>query len=213
MSESAKAHRDRWRLNSEELRIYRSMRTPGGVQRFLDEQLQYDLEPDGPRCRSPRLTLADGVAHCMGGALLGAAALRVLGHEPLLLHLRPVRDDSHALALFRWKDGSWGAVAKSNYAGLRYREPVYRTLRELVMSYFEQYYNTEGERTLRAYSTRPLRLAKFDRINWMTSEEPLWEVSNALVAAPHTAVLPPGGERRLTRLDERSYRAGQVGMS
>jgi len=201
-----------WGLSRAELRLYRSMGTPAGVQRFLDDQLRYDLEPDGPRCRSPRMTLADGVAHCMGGALLGAAALRVLGHKPLLLHLKPVRDDSHALALFRWKDGSWGAVAKSNYAGLRYREPVYRTLRELVMSYFEQYYNAAGERTLRAYSARPFDLARFDRIGWMISEEPLWAISSALVAASHTRVLPPGGERRLSRLDERSYRAGQVGM-
>lgn len=210
---SMKMPGDHWGLTGEELRRYRLMKAPPGVQRFLDEELRYDLEPDGPRCRSPRLTLADGVAHCMGGALVGAAALRVLGHEPLLLHLRPVRDDSHALALFRWKDGCWGAVAKSNYAGLRYREPVYRTLRELVMSYFEQYYNTDGERSLRAYSTRPFHLTKFDRMHWMTTDEPLWAVSNALVAAPHTRLLPLGGERRLTRLDERSYRSGQVGMS
>jgi hypothetical protein len=210
---SAKKSSGRWGLTREEVQCFKAMRTPCGVQRFLDEQLKYDLEPNGPRCRSPRLTLADGVAHCMGGALLGAAALRVLGHEPLLLHLRPVRDDSHALALFRWKDGCWGAVAKSNYAGLRYREPVYRTLRELVMSYFEQYYNIGGERSLRAHSTRPCNLARFDRIEWMTSAEPLWEISNSLVGAPHTRLLPPGAERRLTRLDDRSYRAGRTGLS
>jgi len=213
MSNSSKASGDHWGLTRDELRIYKSMRTPEGVQRFLDEQIQYDLEPDGPRCRSPRLTLAEGVAHCMGGALLGAAALRVLGHKPLLLHLRPVRDDSHALALVRWKDGCWGAVAKSNYAGLRYRAPVYRTLRELVMSYFEHYYNTAGERTLRAYSMRPCDLARFDRIDWMTSAAPLWPISDHLVAAPHIPLLDPGAERRLPKLDERSYQAGRVGMS
>lgn len=202
-----------WGLSQEEVRLFKSMRTPHGIQRFLDEELDYDLEPDGPQCRSPRLTLADGVAHCMGGALLAAAALRVMGQAPMLFHLATVRDDSHALALVRWKDGFWGAIGKSNYAGLRYREPVYRTLRELAMSYFEHYYNPAGERTLRAYSARPFHLSKFDRIGWMTTGEPLWAISNDLVTAPHTRLLPPGGERRLSRLDERSYHAGRVGMS
>jgi hypothetical protein len=97
-----------WGLTRAELKRYKAMRTPEGVQRFLDEQIQYDLEPDGPQCRSPRLTLEAGVAHCMGGALLAAAALRVLGHEPLILDLESVRDDDHVLALFRSKEGFWG---------------------------------------------------------------------------------------------------------
>lgn len=201
-----------WGLTRAEVKRYKAMRSPEGVQRFLDEQVQYDLEPDGPRCRSPRLTLEAGVAHCMGGALLAAAALRVLGHDPLILDLESVRDDDHVLALFRSREGLWGAVAKSNYAGLRYRAPVYRTLRELVMSYFEHYYNLSGERTLRAYSTRPVNLKRFDSIGWMTTDEPLWAIPDYLVEVAHTRLLPPSAERRLTRLDARSIAAGKTGM-
>jgi hypothetical protein len=201
-----------WGLTRDELRRYKAMKTPEGVQRYLDEEIQYDLEPDGPQCRSPRLTLEAGLAHCMGGALLAAAALRVLGHEPLILDLESIRDDDHVLALFRSKEGCWGAVAKSNYAGLRYREPVYRTLRELVMSYFESYYNLRGERTLRAYSTRPVNLKRFDGMEWMTTDEPLWAIPNHLVEVAHTRLLTPAAERRLTRLDARSIAAGKTGM-
>src|SRR6185503_6616965 len=120
-----------------------------------DFDLAYNKEPDGNTCRSPRRVLRDGVAQCMDGALFGAAALRMLGHPPLLLDLEAVRDDDHVLAIFQVRGtnrGLWGAIAKSNYSGLRFREPVYRTLRELVMSYFEHYYNPAGEKTLRAFS-------------------------------------------------------------
>jgi len=201
-----------WGLTRDEVRRFKSMRSPVGVQRFLDEEILYDLEPDGPQCRSPRLTLVDGVAHCMGGALLAAAALRVLGHPPLLLDFESVRDDDHVLALFRSNEGHWGAVAKSNYAGLRYREPVYRTLRELAMSYFDHYYNAAGERTLRAFSTKPVQLKRFDSIGWMTTEEPLWAIPNYLGQIAHTRLLTPAAERRLTRLDPRCYAAGKTGM-
>jgi hypothetical protein len=133
-----------------ELAALRRLRTPGGVQRFLDEEIGYNLERDGDTCRSPRRVLRDRTAQCMEGALFGAAALRVLGYPPLLLDLEAVRDVDHVLAVFRER-GHWGAVAKSNYAGLRFREPVYRTLRELVLSYFEHYYNLRGEKTLRPH--------------------------------------------------------------
>ena len=106
---------------------FRRLATPEKIQRFLDE-LPYNKEPHGPTCRSPRRVLRDRTAHCMEGALAGAAALRMLGHPPLLLDLEAVRDDDHVLAIFRCR-GHWGALAKSNYSGLRYREPVYRTLR------------------------------------------------------------------------------------
>jgi len=113
--------------------VFRRLATPEKIQRFLDE-LPYNKEPHGDTCRSPRRVLRDRTAHCMEGALFGAAALRMIGHPPLLLDLEAVRDDDHVLAIFRSR-GHWGALAKSNYSGLRYREPVYRTLRELAMSY------------------------------------------------------------------------------
>jgi hypothetical protein len=181
---------------------------PDKIQRFLDD-LGYNKEPDGPTCRSPRRVLADGVAHCMEGALVAAAALRVQGHPPLLVDLEAVRDDDHVLAVFRQR-GHWGALAKSNYAGLRFREPVYRTIRELVISYFEHYFNLAGEKTLRNYS-RPVNLKRFDRIGWMTSPEDVWAVPEYLVEIRHTPLLTPGMVRSLSRMDARLMAAGQVG--
>src|SRR5215469_9700022 len=116
-----------------ERKLFLRMRSPEGVQRFLDD-LAYNKEHGGATCRSPRRVLRDRTAQCMEGALFGAAALRMLGHPPLLLDLEAERDDDHVLAIFRER-GHWGALAKSNYSGLRFREPVYRTLRELSMSY------------------------------------------------------------------------------
>jgi len=194
-----------------ELRVLRRLRTPEGVQRFLDCDLAYNHEPDGPTCRSPRRVLRDRMAHCMEGALAGAAALRVLGHPPLLLDLEAVRDDDHVLAVFRSR-GHWGAVAKSNYSGLRYREPVYRTLRELVMSYFEHYFNLRREKTLRRYS-RPVNLRRFDARDWMTAEEDVWMVPEYLCEIAHTPLLPRPVEAHLGRVDERLFAAGKLGRS
>jgi hypothetical protein len=187
------------------------LNTPEKIQRFLDEDIAYNKEPSGPTCRSPRRVLRDRVAHCLEGALFGAAALRAHGHRPLLLDLEAVRDDDHVLAIFR-EHGHWGAIAKSNYAGLRYREPVYRSLRELAMSYFEHYYNLAAEKTLRTYS-RPVNLARFDDIGWMTAEQDLWPISEYLFAIPHRRLLPQGSERRLSRVDDRLFRAGLVGSA
>ena len=187
----------------------RRLGTPERIQRFLDFGLGYNKEKGGETCRSPRRVMRDRVAHCMEGALLAAAALRVLGHPPLLVDLEAVRDDDHVLAVFR-QHGHWGAIAKSNYAGLRFREPVYRTIRELVMSYFEHYYNPRGEKTLRRYS-RPVNLARFDRIGWMTAEEELWPIPEYLTVIAHTPLLRPRMERILTRMDRRLYAAGMLG--
>jgi hypothetical protein len=187
----------------------RRLRAPEKIQQFLDCGLGYNKEKDGETCRSPRRVLRDGIAHCLEGALFAAAALRVQGHPPLLLDLEAVRDDDHVLAVFRAR-GHWGAIAKSNYSGLRFREPVYRTLRELVMSYFEHYYNPRGEKTLRRYS-RPVDLARFDRIDWMTAEEELWDIPYYLLEVAHTRLLTPAMERRLTRMDRRLYAAGLYG--
>jgi hypothetical protein len=193
-----------------ELRILRRLATPEKIQRFLDE-LAYNKEKGGATCRSPRRVLRDRTAHCMEGALFGAAALRMIGHPPLLLDLEAVRDDDHVLAIFQ-SHGHWGAIAKSNYSGLRFREPVYRTLRELVMSYFEHYCNLKAEKTLRNYS-RPVNLRRFDSIHWMTAEEDLWSVPEYLCTIAHTPLLPPRIVRRLGRVDARLFAAGLVGRA
>jgi len=191
--------------------VLRRLDTPAKIQRFLDFELAYNKEPEGHTCRSPRRVLRDRTAHCMEGALFGAAALRMLGHPPLLLDLEAVRDDDHVLAVFRVR-GHWGAVAKSNYSGLRYREPVYRTLRELAMSYFEHYYNLRKEKTLRRYS-RPVNLKRFDPIGWMTAEDDVWAIPEYLCTIAHTPLLPDGLPARLGRVDERLFAAGLVGRA
>ena len=195
-------------LTRGELVTLRRLDRPDKVQSYLDG-LTYNIETDGDTVRSPRRVMRDRTAHCAEGAFLAAAAFRVQGRPPLLVDLEAVRDDDHVLAVYR-DGGLWGAVATSKFAGLRYRAPVYRTVRELVLSYFEHYYNWDGERTLRAYS-RPVSLARFDRIGWMTAEEDLWPLVEHLTAIRHTPLIPPAAARRLVRLDERSYEAGLHG--
>ncbi len=194
-----------------ERNVLRRLNTPEKIQRFLDCDIAYNKEPLGPTCRSPRRVLGDRTAHCLEGALFGAAALRMNGHPPLLLDLEAVRDDDHVLAIFRDR-GCWGAIAKSNYAGLRFREPVYRTLRELAMSYFEHYYNLKAEKTLRTYS-RPVNLKRFDNIAWMTADADLWPISDYLFGIPHRPLLSRATAGRLNRVDDRLFRAGLVGMA
>src|SRR5437867_7913818 len=146
-----------------ELRRLRSLKTPAGVQKFLDE-LPYNLSYTA---RSPKEVLEDRTASCLEGGIFAAAGLRVLGFPPLIFDLEAEQDTDHVVAIFKVR-GHWGAVAKSNFTGCRYREPVYRSLRELAMSYFNIYFNLRGERTLRRYS-RPVNLARFDRLHWMTT--------------------------------------------
>jgi hypothetical protein len=194
-------------FTARELRTLRVLRTPHGIQRALDAMPYHHAAT----AWSPRRVLREGTAHCLEGAVFAAAALRVLGFPPLLLDLEAVQDTDHVLAVYR-VGGHWGAIAKSNFAGLRYREPVYRSVRELVMSYFEGYINLRGDRTLRAYS-RPVNLARLDRRRpgWMTTAGDLWWIAEHLVGVPHTPLLSRAMIRRLHRVDRRSLDAGLVG--
>jgi hypothetical protein len=194
-------------LTLREWRALRALGTPVGIQRALDA-MPYHLAGSA---WSPRRVLREGTAHCLEGAIFAAAALRVLGFAPLLLDLEAIQDTDHVIGVFKHR-GHWGAIAKSNFSGLRFREPVYRTVRELVMSYFDDYINLRGERTLRAYS-HPVSLARFDRSRrgWMTSEDDLWWIAEHLVGVPHTRLLTAGMIRNLSRVDRRSLRAGLVG--
>ncbi|HXM62182.1 MAG TPA: hypothetical protein VN950_15095 [Terriglobales bacterium] len=190
-----------------ELRKLRSLKTPHGIQRFLDD-MPYHL---ADTAWSPRRVLRENTSHCFEGATLAAAALRANGHPPLVIDLEAEHDTDHVVAAYRI-NGHWGAIAKSNYTGCRYREPVYRTLRELALSYFDVYFNLRRERSLRTFS-RPVDLARFDARHWMTTDEPLWFIAEYLFTIRHHPLLRTGMAKRLHRLDDRSFRAGCLGRA
>jgi hypothetical protein len=190
---------------ADQKRLLDSFDSPAAVQAFLDE-IPYATEVT---FRSPHEVMRDRKANCMEGAVFAAAALEQMGLPPVIVNLKAVRDDDHVIAIFHMRDRI-GALAKSNYAGLRYRSPVYASLHELAMSYFDQYYNPDGELTLRAY-TRPLdlRISKFR--GWQTRESNLDDIADHLDALPAVELLPDGDESILRKVDERLYRAGLMG--
>ncbi len=186
--------------------LFATFTIPKKIQEFLDG-LEYS---DEERYRCPLNVLKDRKAHCFDGAMFGAAALRNLGYPPLLVEIVPnEHDDDHILAVFRQKK-YWGAVAKSNFVGLRYREPVYKTLRELIMSYFESYFNVEGERTMVGYSA-PLNLQRFDKLNWLAIDEVMDTIGDALETGRKYRIVPTSILRNFSKLDARSVEAGLMG--
>jgi hypothetical protein len=195
-------------LAPDERRYLNQLTSPQKIQRFLDD-LAYSTEPI---YRCPLRVLRERVGHCFDGALFAAMALRRLGYPALILDMVPNdRDDDHLLALYQ-QNGRWGALAKSNFVGLRSREPVYRNLRELVMSYFEQYYNVEREKTLRGY-TLPLNLKTFDSLNWECRDDPLEAIADRLDAIRPFSLLTPSMIAGLEPVDERSYQTGLQGAN
>jgi len=181
--------------------------SPPAIQEFLDG-ITYSAEPV---YRCPASVLRDRKGHCFDGAVLAAAALRRIGFPPRIVDLLPWEghDDDHVLAVFKI-EGGWGAVAKSNFVGIRYRDPVFRSLRELVMSYFEVFFNLAREKTLRAY-TVPLNLARFDRRHWTNRDETMEDIATRLDQIRKHEVLAPGMAERLALLDKRSFEAGLLG--
>jgi hypothetical protein len=178
------------------------------IQAFLDATAY----SDDKFYRCPQRVLVDNRAHCVDGALLAAAALRRLGDPPWIVDLRAHRDDDHVIAVFQ-RHGRWGALAKSNVVGLRFREPVYASLRELVMSYFEPYYNLDGERALRSYSD-PLDLATLDHLDWERDDDVIEpQICRLLDELPHHELMTPAMIAALHPIDARSYEAGLLGSN
>ena len=195
-------------LTRPERRKIARLTTPKKIQDFLD-RLPYSVESI---YRCPLRVFREHVAHCFDGALFGAAALRCLGYPPLVLNMTAIsEDDDHLLAPYR-RDGHWGAVAKSNFVGLRFREPIYRNLRELVMSYFEQFYSVERKKSLRSYTVL-LNLKAFDKLNWMMSDEPLERIGERLDEIRKVSVITRRMIAGLSLVDERSYKAGLLGAN
>jgi hypothetical protein len=185
-----------------------SLKSPALIQAYLDDT-PYSAED---RYRCPLSVVRDRKAHCFDGAVFAAAMLRRLGHPARIVDLLPnARDDDHMLALFK-VDGRLGAVAKSNFSGLRYREPIYRTLRELVLSYFEDYFNAAGEKTLRAY-TVSLNLARFDRQHWLARDETMDAIAEALDRVRKVPLLTKRMAARLQPVDPLALQAGLLGSN
>jgi hypothetical protein len=193
--------------STQEKRIFKKLIKPILVQQYLD-QLEYNS--DGVT-RSVKNAIKMRKAHCFDGALIAAAALEFHGEKPLLLDLRANnRDDDHVLALFK-RHGLWGALAKSNFSGLRYREPVYRTIRELALSYFEDYLNLAGEKTLREYST-PLNLGAVRNVDWRYGNGSIDPIAEKLDSIKHFAIFSRKTEKILSKADTRSLNAATLGI-
>ncbi|MCK9361155.1 hypothetical protein M0Q28_02900 [Patescibacteria group bacterium] len=195
-------------LTTQELRLLRRLNTPRKVQDYLDT-LTLNFEPEGDTCLSPRRVMREKRAHCIEGAMLAALAFRVNGHKPLVLDLESSKHDlDHVVALFK-QHGCWGAVSKTNHAVLRYREPVYKTLRELVLSYFHEYFDAKGFKTLRYYSG-PVNLSRFDKQNWITNEKDNWMVAQYLCEVAHYPLLTRSQISTLRKAHPTEIEAGKV---
>jgi len=174
-------------LTDTEIKIFKPLNTPRKIQAFLNT-IPINFEPRGDTCLSPRMVLQQNRAHCIEGAMLAAVALRMHGYPPLLVDLTTSKDDfDHVVAVFQ-QDGHWGAISKTNHAVLRYRDPIYKSIRELVMSYFHEYFDPKGKKTLR-YFTDPVDLSVLDHKGWITASKDVWYVPTHLGKVKHYPIL------------------------
>lgn len=195
-------------LDKKTLKLLKSLNTPEKIQDFLNE-IPINFEPDGDSFLSPMAVLEKRVCHCTEGAILAALALRVNGQEPLVVDLMASKNDfDHVITVFQ-KDGKWGAISKTNHAALRYREPVYNSIRELSMSYFHEYLDKFGRKNLRSYSL-PVNLKRFDRKNWMTSKEDIYYIPEYLTEVKHFSLINKKQIRHLRRADAIEIEAGEI---
>jgi hypothetical protein len=192
---------------SEEKEFLNSFSTPWDIQVYLDS-IEYNPNYE---CRSPRWVMKKRSAHCFEGALFAAAALHFIGYKPLIVDMKAFNDDDHVIAVFR-EDGYWGAVAKSNFTSLRFREPVYRTLRELIMSYFDFFFNINGEKSLRSYSL-PLNLTSFNKMNWATTDDDLEYIGDKIESQYHFPVVSEIMIKKLSIASESIIKAGLLGSN
>lgn len=195
-------------LNIKEYKILSGLTTPIKIQDFLDS-LPMNWEKKGDTHLSPRRVLKEKKAHCIEGALFAAAALWVHGERPLIMNVSPRLghgDDDHVITLYKRSD-RWGAISKTNHATIRFRDPVYRTLRELILSYFHEWFlNSTGEKVLECYS-KPLDMRRFGT-GWLTAEKDLWEVADALSSLPHYYLVPKGNWKFVREADSMELKAG-----
>lgn len=195
-------------FTKKEIKLLKSLTSPLKIQDFLDT-LEFNFEEKGETIKSPLLSLRSKSIHCLEGAMLAACILQIHNQKPLILHLQAEKGDwDHIIALYK-VDGLWGAISKTNHYTLRFREPVYRDIHELVMSYFHEYFlNKNGRKTLRAYSV-PLNLDS-TKINWITAEEDLWVVDDKLDEIKHYSVISKKAIKRLRKADIIERKAGEL---
>ena len=201
------ARREDLGLGQAEFRVLQRLDSPQKIQAFLNA-LPQNFEPEGDTVLSVREVLRQRRAHCIEGAMLAAAALWVHGEPPRVLDLEAVRDYDHVVALFR-RNGCWGAISKTNQFALRYRDAVYRTLRELALSYFHEYANGRGEKTLRRYS-RPFDLRAIDPKLWITNPKNCWELAERLDELQHWPLVSARQVRTLRTRDRVERHAHKV---
>lgn len=194
-------------LTRAEFAVLRRLSTPEKIQDYL-LALGQNFELDGDSCASVRMVLRNRYAHCIEGAFLAAAALWVHGEPPLLFDLRATRDVDHVVTLFR-RRGHWGCISKTNGPDLRWRDPVYRSLRELALSYLHEYSNKRDHKTLREYSV-PFDLRGEDRSLWVTGEKGAWDVTSRLDEIRHYRLLTPAQEKLLKRRDAFERKVGSI---
>ncbi len=196
-------------FNKKEVEIFKRLNTPKKIQDFINN-IPANYELHGETVLSPRMVLKENRAHCMEGAMFAAVALRFHEHKPLVVDLTSVKDDDdHVITVFKHK-GYWGAISKTNHAVLRYREPVYKTIRELVMSYFHEYFtNHNGKKTLRSYSM-PVDLSRFDQKGWMTAEKDVEYIPDYLVEVSHKQILSRSQIAFLREADHIEIKAGKI---
>ena len=191
--------------NKDEIKFLKTLSNPDRIQAFLDA---IDYNPNY-ECRSPRWVMKKRSAHCFEGAVFAAAALQFIGYKPLIVDMRAVNDDDHVIAVFK-EDGFWGAVAKSNFTSLRFREPVYRSLRELIMSYFDFFFNIYGYKSLRSYSL-PFDLRHFESRHWATTDEDLEYIGDKIESLHHYPVAGNKMIRKLSKASDSMMKAGMLG--
>lgn len=186
----------------------KKLNTPAKVQDFLNA-IPTNFEHDGNDViKSPVSVLRSNNAHCIEAAILGAYILSLHGHKPLVMHLESAKGDlDHVVTPFK-VNGLWGALSKTNHAVLRYREPVYKTIRELVMSYFHEYFTDDGVKTLRGYSD-PLNLNIFSD-EWWLSDEDLWGIDEELDHTKHHDIVPKSLIKKLRKADPIEREAGKI---
>ena len=191
----------------EEIKFLKTLNNPDKIQGFLDS-IEYNPVYE---CRSPRWVIKKRSAHCFEGALFAAAAMQFNGYPPLIVDMKAFNDDDHVIAVFK-ENGHWGSIAKSNFTTLRFREPVYRNIRELIMSYFDFFFNTSGDKSLRSYSL-PLNLTKYDIQNWTTTDDDLEFIGDKLESMYHYPIVNKLMIKHLSKASDTVLKAGLMGSN